>query len=168
MESDCFQTTASSYLPGPAFYIEHHNSITLRRYTYERFKKCDLLFGPLQSYLSEKKTRSNPLIFSISLIWSPSKSRNWFIRDDDRHSTVTARRCVLDGILAYRVVECNTVLSYLAKSARRCLCDRGLKGNRICSVSCHFEAIHRREIRIIYAKRNGFLTSFEMTDGATE
>ena len=39
---------------------------------------------------------------------------------------------------------------------------------RICSVSCHFEAIHRREIRIIYAKRNGFLTSFEMTDGATE
>ena len=38
----------------------------------------------------------------------------------------------------------------------------------ICSVSCHFEAIHRREIRIIYAKRNGFLTSFEMTDGATE
>ena len=38
----------------------------------------------------------------------------------------------------------------------------------ICSVSCHFEAIHRREIRIIYAKRNGFLTSFEMTDEATE
>ena len=37
----------------------------------------------------------------------------------------------------------------------------------ICSVSCHFEAILRREIRIIYAKRNGFLTSFEMTDGAT-
>ena len=37
-----------------------------------------------------------------------------------------------------------------------------------CSVSCHFEAIHRREIRIIYTKRNGFLTSFEMTDGATE
>ena len=30
------------------------------------------------------------------------------------------------------------------------------------------EEIHRREIRIIYAKRNGFLTSFEMTDGATE
>ena len=39
---------------------------------------------------------------------------------------------------------------------------------RICSVSCHFEAIHRREIRILYAKRNGFLTSFEMTDGANE